>query len=101
MGDPIAKSLLCVQNIAKIAALPKFLGFVIKIETIPTAKNTIHFEMSIANKKIQFTVFQSKVTSDVKISDGNANVPTNVLKPLVSAFVIILSRPAIYLKIRT
>lgn len=94
MGDPMAKSLLCVQNIAKMPALPKLVGLVIRSETIPTAKNTTHFEMRMANKNIQLTVFQSKVTSDVKISDGNANVPTNVFNPLVSALVIILSRPA-------
>lgn len=78
-------------------ALPKFVGLVIRSETIPTAKNTMHFEMSMANKNIQFTVSQFNVTSDVKIRDGKANVPTNVFNPLVSALEIILSRPAIYL----
>lgn len=90
----MAKSLLCVQNMARIPARPKFNGRVINSDTMPTAKNTIHFEIRIANKKIQFTVFQSNATSDVKINDGNANVPTNVFKPLVSAFVIIFNRPA-------
>lgn len=94
MGEPIAKSLLCVQNIAKMPARPKFNGLVIRSETAPTAKNTIHLEMRTASRKIQLTDFQSKATSDVKISAGNANVPTNVFKPLVSAFVIIFNRPA-------
>lgn len=48
----------------------------------------------MANKKIQLTVLQSNATSDVKISDGNANVPTNVFKPFVSAFVMTFKRPA-------
>lgn len=76
-------------------ARPKFVGLVIRRETMPTAKNTIHFDMRMANKNNQLTVFQSKLTSDVKISEGNAKVPTNVFSPLVSAFVIIFSRPAI------
>lgn len=95
MGNPMAKSLLCVQNMANIPARPKFNGRVINNDTIPTAKNTIHFAIKIANKKIQFTVFQSNDTSDVNINEGNANVPTNVFRPLVSAFEIIFNRPAI------
>lgn len=94
MGKPMAKSLLCVQNMGKMPARPKSSGRVISNDTMPTAKNTIHFEMRMASKNIQLTVFQSSATSDVKISDGNANVPTNVFKPLVSAFVIIFKRPA-------
>lgn len=91
----MAKSLLCVQKMAKMPARPKFNGLVINSDTMPTAKNTIHFEMRMANRNIQFTVCQSNATSDVNINDGNANVPTNVFNPLVSAFVIIFSRPAI------
>lgn len=94
MGKPIAKSLLCVQNIDKIPARPKSSGRVISNETMPTAKNTIHFDIRMANKKIQLTVLQSNATNDVKINDGNANVPTNVFKPFVSAFVMIFKRPA-------
>lgn len=76
-------------------ARPKFNGLVKSNDTMPTAKNTIHFDIRIASKKIQFTVFQSNATRDVKINEGNAKVPTNVFKPLVSAFVIIFKRPAI------
>lgn len=91
----MAKSLLCVQNIAKMPARPKLSGRVISSDTMPTAKKTMHFEIRMAVRKVQFTVLQSSATSDVNISDGNANVPTNVFKPFVSAFVIIFNRPAI------
>lgn len=94
MGKPIAKSLLCVQKIDKIPARPKSSGRVISNDTMPTAKNTIHLEIKMANKKSQLTVLQSNATNDVKISDGNANVPTNVFRPFVSAFVMIFNRPA-------
>lgn len=95
MGDPIAKSFDCVQNMAKMPARPKFNGLVMRSDTIPTAKNTTNFEMRIANKNSQLTVLQSNTTKDVKMSDGSAKVPTNVFNPLVSAFVIIFRRPAI------
>lgn len=95
MGEPIAKSLLCVQKIARIPARPKLSGRVISNDTMPTAKKMIHFEMRMAVKNVQLTVLQSSATSDVKISDGNANVPTNVFRPFVSAFVMIFDRPAI------
>lgn len=95
MGDPIAKSFDCVQNMAKIPARPKFNGRVMRSDTIPTAKNTTHFEIRIANRNSQLTILQSNTTNEVKMSEGNAKVPTNVFKPLVSSFVMIFKRPAI------
>lgn len=95
----MAKSLLCVQNIAKIPARPKFMGRDTNSVMIITRKNTIAFETNIANKKVQFTVLQSNSTNDINIRQGNANVPTNVFNPFASELVMILRRPAMYLKI--
>ena len=51
------------------------------------------------SRKFQFTVLQLSSAKDKKISEGKANVPTNVLSPLASVFVIIFNRPARYLKV--
>lgn len=63
-----------------------------------TAKNTIAFEMRMEAMKLQFTEFHSNSTSERNMSDGRANVPTNVFRPLDSAFVIMFRRPARYLR---
>lgn len=93
----MAKSLLCVQNVANIPARPKFNGRDTNIVIATTKKNTIPFEMSIDRRNFQFTVCQSNSTNDRNINDGNENVPTNVFRPFVSALVIILRTPAKYL----
>lgn len=49
------------------------------------------------NKNDQLTVCQFNSTNDKNIRHGNANVPANVFNPFVSAFDIILNRPAKYL----
>lgn len=63
-----------------------------------TEKNTIAFDTRIESRNFQLTTCQSNSTSDKKISEGKANVPTNVFSPLVSAFDMILNSPARYLK---
>lgn len=63
-----------------------------------TAKKTIDFAISMAARNFQFTFCQFNSTNDMKMRHGKANVPTKVFNPLVSAFEMILSRPAKYLK---
>lgn len=99
MGYPIAKSLLCVQNIAKIPARPKFIGRPTNKVIIITAKNTIDLAINIETKNIQFTELKSSSASDIKIKDGREKVPTNVLKPFASVSEIKFMRPAKYLKL--
>lgn len=79
---------------ANSPALPRFNGRITRRLIIMTEKNTIAFDTSIEKRKFQFTTCQSNSTSDKKIRDGNANVPTNVLRPLVSEFDMILNSPA-------
>uniref|UniRef100_A0A8W7PGN4 Uncharacterized protein n=1 Tax=Anopheles coluzzii TaxID=1518534 RepID=A0A8W7PGN4_ANOCL len=43
-----------------------------------TDRNTIVFAISIDSRKFQFTVLQSSSARERKITDGSANVPTNV-----------------------
>ena len=72
----IAKSLLCVQNIAKIPLLPRFNGRTTSNPISSTEKNTTDFEMKIAKRNLQFTVSHLTSDSERKIREGNANVPT-------------------------
>lgn len=50
-----------------------------------------------ASKNCQLTELRFSVAIDMKMSDGRANVPTNVFKPLASVAEIIFNRPATYL----
>lgn len=59
IGYPKAKSLLCVQNIANIPALPKFKGLDTSIVIIMTPKKTIPLANSIARRNVQLTVLKS------------------------------------------
>lgn len=83
---------------AKIPALPKFMGFETRRVTDITEKNIIPFASSIASRNIQFTVLKSKRASERKMRDGKAKVPTNVAIPLDSVEETTLRRPAMYLK---
>lgn len=65
-----------------------------KIDIIITAKNTKDFDISMANRNVQLTLLQFNSTKERNINEGKANVPTNVPRPLVSAFEMILKRPA-------
>lgn len=91
---PIAKSLLCVQNIAKSPALPKLSGRTTSSVINKTAIKTIALDMSIDKRKVQLTVLQFSSARDKKISEGSAKLPTKVFKPLLSVFEIIFKRPA-------
>lgn len=63
-------------------------------EMTPTARNTIVFDIRIESRKFQLTVLQFSSASDRNMTDGRANVPTKVLRPLASVLVMMLSRPA-------
>lgn len=97
MGYPIAKSLLCVVNMAKRAERPKLEGFVLTIESTKTTKKTKAFAMRTASKKLQLTFEKSNFAIDEKINAGKQNVPTNVFSPLASDLLITSSLPAMYL----
>ena len=62
-----------------------------------TAKKTMAFEMRMDPRKDQLTACQFNSTSERKMSEGNAKVPTNVLRPFDSALVTMFKRPARYL----
>lgn len=99
IGNPKAKSLLCVQNIANIPALPRFIGFETSSVTAITEKNIIPLANRIASRNIQLTVLKSRRASDRNMRDGKAKVPTNVAIPLDSVEETTFRRPATYLKI--
>lgn len=83
---------------AKIPALPRFIGFETRRVTAITEKNIMPLANSIASRNIQFTVLKSRRASERKMRDGNAKVPTNVAIPLDSVEETTLRRPAMYLK---
>lgn len=93
----MAKSLLCVVNMAKRAERPKLEGFVLTMETMRTTKKTKLLAMRTANKKLQLTTEKSSLAMDRNIKAGRENVPTNVFKPFASAFEMTSSLPAMYL----
>lgn len=96
----MAKSLLCVQKMAKMPARPRFKGLPTNKVIIITAKNTTPFAINTEVKNSQFTEERFKVASDIKIRDGNEKVPTKVLMPFASVSDIIFMRPAKYLKFK-
>lgn len=55
----MAKSLLCVANIAKSAALPRFIGLEMSRVIPKTAKNTIALATVTPNKNFQLTKARS------------------------------------------
>lgn len=97
IGKPIAKSLLCVQNIAKIPALSNFRGLVTNKVIIITEKNTILFATNIDKRKSQFTSPNSNSAKDRNIRAGSEKLPTKVPIPLASVSEIKFIRPAKYL----
>lgn len=98
IGYPTAKSLLCVQNIANIPALPKLIGLPTNRVTTITEIKTMVLDMRIDNRNIQFTLLRFNSAMDIKIKDGNENVPTNVFIPLASVSLTRFMRPAKYLQ---
>lgn len=85
IGAPIAKSLLCVQNIANRPALAISGGLVTSTVIIATVTNTKVLDISKDPKKTKFTDDKSNTAILTNISDGKANVPTNLLRPIPAA----------------
>lgn len=85
IGAPIAKSLLWVQNIANRAALAMSGGLVTNTVIKATDTNTKVLDRSRDPKKTKFTDDNSNTAILTNISEGNANVPTNLFKPIPAA----------------
>lgn len=98
MGAPIAKSLLCVQNIANRAALAMSGGLVTNTVIKATDTNTRVLDRSSDPRKTKFTDDNSNTAILTNISDGKANVPTNLFKPIPAAWLTRPKRPDKYLK---
>ena len=62
-----------------------------------TTTKTVALANRIANRKCQLTELRSSVAIDMKINEGNANVPTNVFNPLASVTEMMFNLPATYL----
>lgn len=84
IGTPIAKSLVCVQNIANNPARAVFVGLVTTTVIISTKKNIMVLDTKMANMNIQFTDERSIWHSEMNINEGSENLPTNVFNPDVS-----------------
>lgn len=63
-----------------------------------TEKKIIPFAVNIEHRNIQLTVLKSNLASERKISEGKANVPTNVPIPFDSVLETKFNVPATYLK---
>lgn len=85
IGAPIAKSLLWVQNIANRAALAMSGGLVTNTVIKATDTNTKVLDRSSDPKKTKFTDDNSNTAILTNMSDGKANVPTNLFKPIPAA----------------
>lgn len=85
IGAPIAKSLLWVQNIANRAALAISGGLVTNTVIKATDTNTKVFDTSSDPRKTRFTDDKSNTAMLTNMSDGKANVPTNLFKPIPAA----------------
>ena len=59
-----------------------------------TAKKTIDLAKKMERRKYQLTELKSNVAMDMKIKQGNENVPRKVLRPLPSVGEITFSLPA-------
>lgn len=94
----MAKSLLWVQKIAKIPALPNFKGLPTRRVITITEKNIILFDTRIDKRNSQLTWLSSSSARDMNMRDGRENVPTKVLIPFASVSEIKFIRPAEYLK---
>ncbi len=94
----MAKSFVCVQNMANNPALAVFVGFVTKTLMIKTRRNTISLETNIPKMNIQLTDDKSSLHKEINIKEGRENLPTKVFNPEVSRCTIMCVRPAMYLK---
>lgn len=85
IGAPTAKSLLWVQNIANKAALAISGGLVTNTVIKATDTNTKVFDTSSDPRKTKFTDDNSNTAILTNMSEGKANVPTNLFKPILAA----------------
>lgn len=100
MGLPKAQSLVCVVKIAQSPARAVLREPGSRQVTPSTVKNTAALARSMPKMKVQFTEVNSTRTKEVKMTEGSANVPTKVFKPLTSDCEMIPSLPAVYLETR-
>lgn len=94
MGYPRAKSLLCVANIAKSPAKPRWCGLVINNASMATTANTAVLEIVIPSRKNQFTWLNCNITMLRNNKAGRQNFPTNTPIPLPCDAEIRFARPA-------
>lgn len=74
-----------MQNIANKPALAISGGFVTNIVIKATVTKTKVFDRRSDPRKIKFTDDNSNTAILTNISDGKANVPTNLFKPILAA----------------
>lgn len=74
-----------MQNIANRAALAISGGLVTNTVIKATETNTKVFDTSNEPKKTKFTDDKSNTAILTNISEGKANVPTNLFKPILAA----------------
>jgi flavoprotein len=74
-----------VQNIANRAALAISGGLVTNTVINATETNTKVFDTSNDPKKTKLTDDKSNTAILTNISEGKANVPTNLFKPILAA----------------
>lgn len=97
IGNPRAKSLLCVANIENRPALEKRLSrLATKSVSIHTKKNTVTFATRILKKNGQITSPKSSSTMFLNSKAGRANLDTKLPSPLACVDGMMFARPATY-----
>lgn len=97
IGNPRAKSLLCVANMEKRPALEKRLSLsATKSVRTHTKKNTVTLATKILKKKGQITSPKSSSTMFLKSRAGSANLDTKLPSPLACVAGMMFARPATY-----
>lgn len=97
MGNPSAKSLLCVANMENKPALEKRLAlFATKSVSTHTEKNTVTLATKMLKKKGQITSPKSSSTMFLKSRAGSANLDTKLPSPLACVAGMMFVRPATY-----
>ena len=91
-GRPMAKSLVCVQNIANMAAV-EMSRKEMRMRSI-TTKNRQNLEMKIPKRKATLIVEKSRVAREMKTREGMEYFPMKMLSPLASWGPITLKVPA-------
>lgn len=97
IGNPRAKSLLCVANIENRPALEKRLSLLAtKSVSIHTKKNTVTFATRMLKKNGQITSPKSSSTMFLNSRAGSANLDTKLPSPLACVDGMMFVRPATY-----